>query len=67
MAVHHLTVNINYLLNNFSEEKLGELFLADGKECKKELESLLAKGHKLIPSENCKHFDPVEGCKCHLH
>jgi ElaB/YqjD/DUF883 family membrane-anchored ribosome-binding protein len=69
MAIYHLTTNIAGLLKNCkTDKKLGLLFGMDGKEARKELKELLAKGHKLLPSENCKHFDPFEhGCQCRFH
>ena len=69
MAIYHLQTNIEGLLRNVkSTKKLGLLFDMDGNEAKKQLKELLAKGHKLLPSENCKHFDPFEkGCQCRFH
>lgn len=67
MATYHLTTNITGLMNNYSDKKLGELFDMDGKEARKELQELLDKGDRLLPSENCTHFDPQEGCKCRFY
>lgn len=67
MAIYHMTTNIAGLLRNCSDKKLGLLFDMNGKQARKELQALLAKGDKLLPSENCKHFDPIEGCKCRFH
>ncbi len=64
MAIYHLTTNIEGLMRNFNDKKLGNLFDMDGKEARKELQALLDKGDKLLPSENCKHFDPIKGCLC---
>ena len=36
----------------------------NGKLARIELQKLLDNGEKLLPSDNCKHFDPVEGCLC---
>lgn len=63
----HLTTNIEYLLRNYTNEKLGLLFDVDGDLAKKELLEMLEKGQKLLPSENCKHFDPVHGCMCEYY
>lgn len=63
-VITHLTTNIEFLLKKYNDKKLGELFDMDGKEARKELQALSDKGDKLLPSENCKHFDPQEGCKC---
>lgn len=64
MAIYHLTTNIAGLMKNCNDKKLGNLFGMDGKEARKELQALLDKGDRLLPSDNCKHFDPQEGCKC---
>lgn len=64
MAKYHLTTNIAWLMISYDDKKLGKLFDIDGKQARKELQSLLDKGHRLLPSENCKHFDPQEGCQC---
>jgi hypothetical protein len=64
MAIYHLTTNIAGLMRNCTDKKLGKLFDMDGKEARKELQALLDKGDRLLPSDNCKHFDPQEGCKC---
>lgn len=39
----------------------------DGDLVKKELLKMLENGQKLLPSENCKHFDPVNGCMCQYY
>ncbi len=67
MAIRHLTTNIAGLMRNCNDKKLGNLFEMDGKEARKELQVLLDKGDKLLPSENCKHFDPQEGCECRFY
>ena len=64
MAIFHLTTNIAGLMRNCNDKKLGQLFDMDCKEARKELQALLDKGDRLLPSDNCKHFDPQEGCKC---
>lgn len=64
MSIRHLTTNIAGLLRNHNDKQLGDIFEMDGKESRKELQALLDKGDKLLPSDNCKHFDPQEGCKC---
>jgi len=67
MAIYHLTTNIAGLMRNCNDKKLGQLFEMDGKEARMELQALLDKGDKLLPSDNCQHFDPQEGCKCRFH
>lgn len=67
MAIYHMTTNIAGLLRNCSNKKLGQLFEMDGKEARKELQALLDKGDRLLPSDNCKHFDPELGCRCRFH
>ena len=68
MAKYHMTTNIAGLLRNCNTRKLGLLFDMNGSEAKKELLALQAKGHKFLPSENCKHFDPFEhGCQCRFY
>ena len=67
MAKYHLTTNIEGLMRNCTDSKLGKLFDMNGKEARKELQALLDKGHRLLPSDNCKHFDPIEGCRCRLY
>jgi hypothetical protein len=67
MAIYHLTTNIAGLMRNCNDKKLGLLFDMNGKEARKELQSLLDKGDRLLPSGNCKHFDPQEGCMCRFH
>lgn len=67
MAIFHLTTNIAGLMRNCTDKKLGDLFDEDGAEVRIELQKLLDKGHKLLPSEGCKHFYPVEGCQCRYY
>ena len=68
MSIRHLQTNIAGLLRNCTTKKLGDLFDMNGKEAKRELQALQAKGHKLLPSEDCKHFDPFEhGCQCRIY
>lgn len=64
MAIYHLTTNIAGLMRNCNDKKLGNLFDMNGKKARKELQALLDKGDRLLPSDNCKHFDPQEGCRC---
>ena len=64
MAIYHLTTNIAGLMRNCNDKKLGKLFDMNGKLARIELQKLLDNGEKLLPSENCKHFDPVKGCLC---
>ncbi len=66
IGVRHLTTNIEYLLRQ-TDAKLGHWFNMNGKEARIELEGLKAKGDIKIGSENCTHFDPVEGCQCRFH
>lgn len=68
MAIFHLQTNIAGLLRNCNAKKLDRLFDMQNGEAKKELLALQAKGHKLLPSEGCKHFDPFEkGCQCRYY
>ena len=64
MATFHLVTNIAGLLRNCTDVKLGRLFDMNGKQARRELMQLQAKGDKYLPSENCKHFDPQKGCMC---
>jgi hypothetical protein len=64
MSIYLLITNIEGLLKNNTDKQLGNLFDMNGKEARKEILALKAKGHIYLPSENCKHFDPKEGCKC---
>ncbi|MXV39365.1 hypothetical protein GO491_11870 [Flavobacteriaceae bacterium Ap0902] len=64
MAVYHLTTDIAGLIKNSTDKELELLFDMDGKVARKQLQALLDKGDKLLPSANCKHFDTQEGCKC---
>ena len=68
MAVIHLCSNINSLLRDYSAVRLGDIFEMDGEEVIKQLKELQSKGHKLLPSEGCEHFDPFEkGCQCRFN
>lgn len=67
MAKFHLTTNIQGLLNNHSTKWLGEFFGMEGSEAREELERLKAKGDRVIGSEGCTHFDPIEGCRCRFY
>lgn len=64
MATQHLVTNIAGLLRNCTDAKLGKLFNMNGKKARQELLALQAKGDIYLPSDNCKNFDPVTGCKC---
>ena len=65
MAIYHIQTNITGLLRNCSPKKLDNLFGMSNGDAKKEILKLRSKGHKLIPSSNCKHFDPTGGgCRC---
>lgn len=65
MGTFHLQTNIDGLLRNNTPKKLGNLFCMNGNEVVKELKRLKSLGHKLLPSQGCKHFDPFEkGCEC---
>lgn len=66
-VIYHLTSNIAGLMRNNTDKDLTQLFDMDGKKARKQLQKLKNKGHKLIPSAGCKHFDPVEGCTCRFH
>lgn len=64
MAKWHLQTSIEGLMR-LKDKKLGKIFDMNGQEVRKELQSLLDKGHKLLKSEGCEHFDPYEkGCQC---
>lgn len=65
MTIYHLSSNIATLLRIHTEKKLDYIFDTKNGEAKKELLRLQSLGHKLLPSANCKHFDPFEkGCQC---
>ena len=63
----HLVTNIAGLMRNCNDSKLGKLFDMNGKEARKQLQALLDKGDRLLPSEGCKHFDSQEGCQCRYY
>ncbi len=63
MATHHISANIEGLLNN-NTNFLGRLFSMNGYEARLKLLALKEKGDKYIPSEDCKHFNPMKGCLC---
>ena len=67
MAIYHLTTNIAGLMRNCNDKQLGRLFDMNGKKARKELQDLLDKGDILLPSDNCKHFDPKDGCRCRFY
>lgn len=67
MIITHLSSNIAGMLRNCTTRQLGVLFGMSGVEAKKELQRLQAKGDKYIGSEDCKHFNPLTGCECHLY
>jgi hypothetical protein len=67
MAIYHLTTNIEGLLRNYKDKRLGKFFDMDGAEARKQLQLLLDKGDRLLPSEGCKHFDPQMGCRCRYY
>lgn len=60
----HLTANIDFVLS-MSDEKLAKIFDAPVSEIRSELLENKAKGHKLIPSDGCEGFCPVNGCPGH--
>lgn len=66
MGVFHIITSVDGLLRQ-TDKLLGGLFFMDGAQARKNIEDLKAKGHKYIPSENCKHFDPVIGCLCEFY
>lgn len=61
---YHVQMSIEGALS-LSNYKLGKLFDRHGPSVRKELKARLAKGEKLIGSENCEGFDPVKGCPGH--
>jgi hypothetical protein len=63
MAISHISTSIDGLLNQ-STSLIGRLLNMDGKVARAKVLELKEKGHKYIPSENCKNFDPLTGCFC---
>lgn len=64
MGVQHIRTSIDGLLEQ-SNSFLSKLFDMDGNDARKQILELKSKGHKYLPSENCKNFDPFEkGCFC---
>lgn len=63
MAISHVSTSIDGLLNQ-STSLIGRLLNMDGKVARAKVLELKEKGHKYIPSENCKNFDPQTGCCC---
>lgn len=62
----HLSTNIDGLLRNYKGRKINIFTEENGRtipdsEVRKELAELKAKGHKLIPSDDCEGFDPFGG------
>ena len=64
MVIHHVSGGIVGLLG-LTNKKLSLMFGGDGKEIRKHLKALQKKGDLLIPSENCTHFNPKNGCECY--
>jgi hypothetical protein len=64
-TIWHLSSSIDGLLSQ-KPALLGRLFNMNGKEAKAELLALKAKGHRLIPSDNCDRFCPEKGCLGHV-
>lgn len=63
---HHMSVNIQGILNNYKIKKINFLEDGNGKvlsdtEARKELAELQDKGYKLIPRDDCEGFDPFGG------
>lgn len=63
---HHMSVNIQGLLNNYKRRKINILEDGNGrvlsdKEARTELAELQSKGYKLIPRDDCDGFDPFGG------
>lgn len=67
MAIYHLTTNIAGLMRNCTDRRLGLMFNMNGKQVRKQLQEKLDNGEKLLPSDNCEHFDPVKGCLFRFH
>jgi hypothetical protein len=72
MSTHHISTSIRGALarKDFARAFKGVFTDDNGKvmsipDVKKELLSELAKGHELIPSVGCDHFDWVKGCLGH--
>lgn len=61
---HHVQASIEGLLD-LTNAQLSKMFDRHGPTIRKELKDRLAKGEKLIGSENCEGFDPVTGCPGH--
>lgn len=68
--IHHLSTSIEGLLRQFARRKITFLtddngnFMSD-KEARMELRAMLARGERLIKSDGCTRFDPVNGCMGH--
>lgn len=60
----HVQMSIEGALK-LSDNKLSKLFDRNGASIRKELKERLAKGEKLIGSDDCEGFDPVTGCPGH--
>ena len=64
--IKHSCTNIEGLLNNTKGKKINFFDDDDGnpmtdQQIRKEIAELQSKGHKLMPNENCKGFDPFGG------
>lgn len=66
MAVHHVHSSIEELLK-FSDNKLADLFEADGAKIRMHLQVRKAAGEIYIGADTCTHFDPKLGCRCPEH
>lgn len=61
---HHICTSIQGLLRQ-SDKVLARLFSMDPTEIRADLKERLSRGEKLIPSEGCEGFHPVNGCPGH--
>ena len=66
MGTRHVSTPIAVLLEK-TDKYLAEFFQGNGKEIRQILKQNNAKGDVWIGSEGCNHFDPKEGCQCHLY
>lgn len=64
IVTHHISINIDYILG-MTDKKLRRYFDMPAHEVRRELIQRKAAGHRLIGSDNCEGFDPVNGCPGH--
>jgi hypothetical protein len=61
---HHVSTSIDRLLT-FTNKKLETMFDISGEDVRIELLQRQSNGERLIGSEGCIGFDPVNGCPGH--